>query len=360
VSDSILVRHLLLLQAFSYGYPWPEGAPPQNSLQGPNIWPETSLLSEAWRTGMLQVFTDMLAALHAVADAVALALGWDAQELAKLCKGGDTIALMRAFHYFSYDNNSSSSSSSGSSTTEAAAAETGDGANAEQQQQQQQQHREKVGSSPHTDWGLLTAILTDGAGLEVWDPAATAAEQHCASSNTAAAAEADDRTCSAADSDSKVCTGAASSTVTTTAGDDSVGSRICDGGWVDVPPRSDESALIINAGDFLQLLSGGAVHSPVHRVTTRGTERTSFVLFMYPGYEARLTDLGAHSESAQAAAAAAATAAAASDAVSSSKTARPSFEYNTLLNAGPVEAVAGMPFGDILEAKWKGVSRATS
>ena len=87
-----------------------------------------------------------------------------------------------------------------------------------------------MGSSPHTDWGYLTLILQDATGgLQV---------QH-------------------------------------------------NGKWMDVPhvPNS----LVINAGDFLSMISGGRYTSPVHRVLSpRSKDRTSFVLFYYPEYKTPL------------------------------------------------------------------------
>lgn len=84
-----------------------------------------------------------------------------------------------------------------------------------------------MGSSPHTDWGYLTLILQDDVGgLQI--------------------------------------------------------SR--NGEWIDIPyvPNS----LVINAGDFLNVLSGGQYRSPVHRVQSpRVRDRTSFVLFYYPRFD---------------------------------------------------------------------------
>lgn len=84
-----------------------------------------------------------------------------------------------------------------------------------------------MGSSPHTDWGFLTLILQDDVGglqFKYKDQ------------------------------------------------------------WIDVPHIPD--SLIVNCGDFLQVISGGRYHSPVHRVISpRLRDRTSFVLFYYPRFE---------------------------------------------------------------------------
>ena len=84
-----------------------------------------------------------------------------------------------------------------------------------------------MGSSPHTDWGYLTLIIQDDVGgLQLMHK----------------------------------------------------------GEWIDVPYV--ENSIIVNAGDFLSLISGGRYQSPVHRVLTpEKRDRTSFVLFYYPKYE---------------------------------------------------------------------------
>ena len=84
-----------------------------------------------------------------------------------------------------------------------------------------------MGSSPHTDWGFLTLILQDDiGGLQF----------------------------------------------------------LYQDDWVDVPyiPNS----IVVNAGDFLSVISGGRFHSPVHRVIAPiERDRTSFVFFYYPRFE---------------------------------------------------------------------------
>lgn len=86
---------------------------------------------------------------------------------------------------------------------------------------------EILGSAPHSDWGWLTIIMPDDSGLQFYDD---------------------------------------------------------QGQWQDVPFVPD--ALVVNGGDFLRLVLGGATNSPIHRVlapTIR--ERTSFVYFAYPGHD---------------------------------------------------------------------------
>ena len=93
--------------------------------------------------------------------------------------------------------------------------------------------RDHTGSSEHTDWGMLTLILqapdtATHAGLQV------------------------------------------------RRGD----------AWIDTPPLKD--ALFCNIGDFVSLLSGGAMQSPLHRVTLGPKQRQSLVYFSYPAFDARI------------------------------------------------------------------------
>ncbi len=88
-----------------------------------------------------------------------------------------------------------------------------------------------LGSSAHTDWGFLTSILGDSGGLQVYHD-----------------------------------------------------------GWVDVP--AIKGSIIINAGDFLGLITKNLIHAPIHRVLAPSTvDRFSYVLFHYPKYNFRLATL---------------------------------------------------------------------
>lgn len=58
----------------------------------------------------------MVSVNEAIARGLSLALGLvdeDDQDLSRLCKGGDTISLMRLFHYFPYENSIGEQSSVG-------------------------------------------------------------------------------------------------------------------------------------------------------------------------------------------------------------------------------------------------------
>lgn len=61
-------------EAFSYGYPWPEGTVPKNSMQGPNVWPAETLLP-GWRRSMDSFFADMVSIAEGLVRAFSLSYG---------------------------------------------------------------------------------------------------------------------------------------------------------------------------------------------------------------------------------------------------------------------------------------------
>lgn len=169
----------------------------------------------------------------------------------------------------------------------------------------------RIGSSPHTDWHVLTIVLQDTTGgLQVQDAY---------------------------------------------------------GEWRDVPARAGE--LVIIVGDYTQLLSDGRFRSPVHRVLLPppGQERFSFTFFYYPSYDAPLPAaatrragaaprrssswrpswLGGGGKPAAGECGAEGQGAAAAAANGTADT-----QYNTLLQA---DLVAERPFGEWLLDKWRGV-----
>ncbi|EGD75478.1 2OG-Fe(II) oxygenase [Salpingoeca rosetta] len=183
-------------EGFSYGYEWPEDRPANNALQGPNRWPDASVYSDAqgFRARMGGVFDTMTAVAARLVEVIGIALGRDPEDMREVCKDGDTISLLRVFHYHPASA----------------------------------KHKACLGSSPHTDWGFLTTILQDDVGGLQFQS-----------------------------SD--------------------------DGAWHDVP--CVPGSLVINGGDFLQIISRGRYKSPVHRVLCPEATRTSFVLFYYPAYD---------------------------------------------------------------------------
>ena len=165
-------------------------------LRAPNRWPEE--LPALARTHLLDVYRNSIDVARRIVKA---ALGTYADNIdPSRYEGGEEISVLRLFHYLP----------------------TG--------QRQEEQHaaqakKEILGSSAHTDWGLLTVILQDQVGgLEF----------------------------------------------------------MYRGEWHAVPPV--RGALVINGGDYLHLLQPNLV-SPIHRVVSPTTKpRRSFVLFYYPSF----------------------------------------------------------------------------
>ncbi|KAJ3073813.1 hypothetical protein HK102_005935 [Quaeritorhiza haematococci] len=234
-------------EAFSYGYPWDPKVPPTNPLQGANEWPDRGLVPEGWRETVEEFYADMIKVSEALTRILSLALGKDESYLPQFCEGGDTISLMRMFHYFPYSK-ANELTPPPSASTSAPGSEF-----------------DRIGSSPHTDWGFLTLIAQqDGiTGLQLGKPKTT-------QKGSSEEEEIE---------------------------------------WIDVPPVP--GTLIVNGGDYLSLMSGGRFVSPLHRVvspvapppktgsatasstSTAGEldgngERYSMVLFYYPNYDAKI------------------------------------------------------------------------
>jgi isopenicillin N synthase-like dioxygenase len=127
-SDALEVK-----EAFSYGYGWEAGRVPGNSMQGVNVWPDPASLPTGWREDMESFYTDMITVSQSLAAAFSRSYGKPDDYLSMYCHGGETISLMRLFHYFPYR-------SADHVFPEA---------------------KDRIGSSAHTDWGFLTLILQE-------------------------------------------------------------------------------------------------------------------------------------------------------------------------------------------------------
>jgi len=132
------------------------------------------------------------------------ALGWMEKDWG--CLGEEKLCLLRLFHYHDERNEATSRN--------------------EEEMKDLSNNKISMGSANHTDWGLLTLVVANGPGLQVY----------------------------------------------------------VDEEWVDVP--WEEGSLIVNVGDYLSLLSNNQLVSPVHRVLPPppSSSRTSFVHFQYPSF----------------------------------------------------------------------------
>ncbi|ETV93025.1 hypothetical protein H310_12856 [Aphanomyces invadans] len=118
-------------EGFSYGYEWDATIAPSNPLQGPNVWP--SELATSHQRALQSLFTTLVGVSNRLCDALSVALNKPPSYFSSFCTHGDTISILRAFHYFPYSVLPRGG-------------------------------RNVIGSSPHTDWGFLTLILQDKVG----------------------------------------------------------------------------------------------------------------------------------------------------------------------------------------------------
>ena len=171
-----------------------------DELVSPNAWPVDDVAVGAeWQRTLERAVDDSLALTNTLHAALSGAMGKPADFLAGLAAGGEDISLMRLFHYFSPD----------------AHPQIAPGV-------------PRTGSSPHTDWHLVTIVVQDTTGgLQARRPRPPY-------------------------------------------------------DWIDVP--ANEGELIVILGDYLSVLSEGLFVSPVHRVLlpTAPDERFSFTYFRYP------------------------------------------------------------------------------
>lgn len=130
-------------EAFSYGYNWDPSKEPTNPLQGNNVFPDLTKVenSEEWVQQLNSFYQSMIDLSKTIVRILSLSLGKEETYFDSFCEEGDTISLMRFFHYFPY------------------------------QRRDKVDNVEWIGSSAHTDWGFLTLLLQDNlGGLQINDP----------------------------------------------------------------------------------------------------------------------------------------------------------------------------------------------
>ncbi|RYG97064.1 isopenicillin N synthase family oxygenase, partial [archaeon] len=210
-SESGLAEYIEPKEGYSYGYPSEHTE--HNKLTSPNIWP-AGLSSQS-----VQVLSDLFIKFSKICNLIMHSivsyrnsLNIPSQAINIASEKGAEISLLRVFHYFhtqspQYLTNINPSSNPGTPLTNA------------------------IGSSPHTDWGLLTLIMPNHvSGLQY----------------------------------------------------------INEGKYMGVPSIPD--TVVVNVGDFFSLATKGEYHSPIHRVLSPVNEnRMSFVYFFYPDYDTLLT-----------------------------------------------------------------------
>ena len=213
----------LFREGFSYGYEWNSFIRPTNPLQGMNAWPDKKYFSEASRTTFQTLFKSFVSASNDTARILALALGKEEDLLTRHTSAGDTISLMRLFHYFA-------NTRTPSTTTTAS---------------------EIIGSSPHTDWGFLTLILQEhgSEGLQLFHEGEY--------------------------KDIKV-------------SEEVIGAPAPGDSSSNKAGRPRSPPLLVNCGDYLSIVSGGELKSPLHRVNLTNRARMSFVFFAYPDYNSTI------------------------------------------------------------------------
>jgi len=227
--SGVASKHYELKEGYSYGHPV-SPATATNLMEQRNVWPEG--LPEPTISTFHMLFLECLRVGKLIGAALARTPGGERLD-PRVLAGGDSISLMRVFHYFSAHEVPGAvragDHTEGTEPPEAAAVAAGGTAHV---------NVTVLGSSPHTDWGYLTVILQDDVGgLQFYR----------------------------------------------------------DGEWLDVPVV--RHGLVVNGGDFLRAASGGTFVSPIHRVLSPpapGAERRSFVFFLYPNYTSPMPQLPDH------------------------------------------------------------------
>ncbi len=269
-------------EGYSFGHPNNELGDASNLLKHPNVWPANFSSDQIYNLHQLYLAKVKIAeyiyktvAQHLMSTPKSSVSVIDENSL----NDGARISLLRLFHYFP---KTSMEYQSGITS--------------------QLSDVDILGSSPHTDWGLLTLIMEDDiGGLQF----------------------------------------------------------LHNGEWLNIPHV--EGGIVVNGGDYLSLVSGGLYHSPIHRVLSPDLEeRFSSVFFYYPHYDAEMKHVSCTAsnkpsimkddES---------TCSGAASLVSQEKDTRHHLEgkvvFNTLLDQESENA--NEVFGDFIIRKWVGVSR---
>eukprot|EP00392_Amoebophrya_sp_AT5.2_P006678 g6690.t1 len=190
---------------------------PQNEMEGHNVWPR-SLPANTVKLLEKQLFDIFIAVGEALVRAYSLVLYEDENFLPEKWAGGETISLARVFHYFSNEKLKEQDRVRAEQEKEQVAAAPWRKKNTAQTTANSTSPSASatasaLGSSPHTDWGLLTLICADDVpGLQLF----------------------------------------------------------IDGCYHTVKPRFHDNLLFVNCGDFMSLLSCGKFFSPLHRVLSPG------------------------------------------------------------------------------------------
>mmetsp|Transcript_236 Transcript_236/g.418 ORF Transcript_236/g.418 Transcript_236/m.418 type:complete len:375 (+) Transcript_236:31-1155(+) len=221
-------------EGFSYGFgQWDDrGQAPSNDMEAYNTWPSCGDAPEFSKDDRTMLEKKLWGVCTDVGDALvrmfSVDLCGDEGTLADDWRGGETTHLARLFRYLPLSK-------------------LPEGFDKDR-------YSQVLGSSAHTDWGLLTIILADDTpGLELyWTGQRVSASKESEEENA-------------------------------------------DAGWRLVLPEFDQGKLFVNAGDFMAIASGGRYTSPLHRVVLPtdvvSQERRSCVFFYYPRYDAKIPTL---------------------------------------------------------------------
>ncbi|KAJ3409135.1 hypothetical protein HDU80_002765 [Chytriomyces hyalinus] len=263
-------------EGFSYGDS--ESCASSNKLTGENIFPPS--LSANEKEKAQDYYERCCAVARAISQGLAIALPdnpllqqFSSENDARLAKA---ISLLRVFKYFPY---SAANSDNAPHSTSAAIP-----------------HVDRLGSSPHTDWGYLTLIQSNEAGLQIASTPTVVPE-----------------------------------TV-----------------WRTVEPIP--GAFIVNGGDYLSVLTHGRILSPLHRVVNLDNSfRTSMVFFYYPPYDTKVPaefDLELLNENGES-----------SKAVERLKHLSLFQDQRSDKSKGRKLDLKTVSFGDYISSKWESVSR---